>query len=213
MVWSDSASLTDWTTEDNMAHVYEQVTRWLPVIEEVRQELDVTSAKYGDCTILSLIHVESRGDECAHRENSQFWGLLQMGTMAGLDVGCEPLGGYTTRHLHGDGRNAIRQFIRYQERYSARHSFQPTRIAALWKGGPGTLRAINEKLAKEAISWQDALKYAEEKHNIYNLVEYLRRFTEAFQAYAFYLDDVTAPYPRYCAEPTTKPGREPDGED
>lgn len=191
-----------------MAHVYEQVTRWLPTIEEVRQELDVTSAKYGDCTLLALIHVESRGDEYAHRDGSQFWGLLQMGTMAGLDVGFEDLGKYTTRMLHGDGRNAIRQFIRYQERYEARANYQPNRQAVLWKGGPGTLRTLNQKLAAEAISWGDALQATEDHHNIYNLVEYLRRFTEAFQAYAFYLEDVHAPYPRYCAEPMQPPGRE-----
>ena len=196
-----------------MAHVYESVTRWLPTIEEVRHEFDVTAAKYGDCTLLALIHVESRGDEFAHRDDSQFWGLLQMGKMAGLDVGFEDLGRLTTRMLHGDGRNAIRQFIKYQERYEARHNYQPNRIAALWKGGPGTVRTINEKLASGHVSWTEALEYAQDHHNIYNLVEYLRRFTEAFQAYAYYLDDVGAPYPRYCAEDLPIPGREPDDED
>lgn len=195
-----------------MAQPREKVTRWLSEIDEVRSNLGLAPAKYGDATVLALIHVESSGDPCAHREDSQFWGLLQMGRLAGIDVGFEDLGRLTTRPLHGDGHHAIEAFMRYMERYKGRHDYQPSRIAALWKGGPGTAKTLYERLRK-GDSWNAALQYAEENHRIGNLCEYVRRFTEAFQTYAIWLDDRETPFPRMCALPDEQPGRGQDGQD
>ena len=181
-----------------MARPLKAVLAWQPVIKDVRNELELTPARYGDVTLLALIHVESAGDSGAHRDGSQFWGLLQMGRYAGIDVGFEDNGKATTQALHEDGPHAIEAFLRYMERYKARHHYQPSRIAALWKGGPGTAKTIYERLTA-GDSWNQAIEYASNKHGIPRLAEYVRRFTEAFQAYTVYLDDQGTPFPRLCA--------------
>lgn len=190
-----------------MAQPRESVTHWRGVIDEIREELGLPAAKYSDCTILALIHVESHGDPWAHREDSQFWGMLQMGRMAGLDVGYTDLKKQTTRHLHGDAYEAVRGFLKYCERYHERHFYQPSRIAALWKGGPGTARTLRDRLTA-GDTWSAALQYAEEEHRIGNLCEYVRRFTEAFQTYTIWLDDIDTPHPRQCLLPDRGPGRD-----
>ena len=188
-----------------MARILRSVTNWLGAIDEVRQEQGVTAAKYGDATLLALIHVESAGNDTAHRDGSQFYGLLQMGTPAGVDVGIT--GG--TRELHGEGYASIRAFVQYMERYKDRHHYQPSRIAALWKGGPGTAKTLYQCL-RDGDSWPDSLEYAAEKHRIPNLSEYVRRFTAAMTAYSIYIDDLEAPYPRHCPVVPEPDGREPE---
>lgn len=190
-----------------MGRVLEQVTRWLPTIEDVRRDLGVTAARYGDATLLALIHVESAGNPDAHRDGSQYYGLLQMGEPAGKDVGFEDKDRETTAHLSGDGYAAIRAFIEYQERYNERTQWIPTRQAVLWKGGPGTAKTLRHRL-QGGMSWADAIKHAEEHHRVVNLREYLRRFSEAFQSYAVWLDDRGVPFPRTTPEPNREPGRD-----
>jgi len=128
---------------------------------------------------LALIHVESAGDEHARRPRSQFCGLLQMGRMAGMDVGLEDRGRATTEVLLGDGDLAIEYWDRYVERYRARHADDPERIAILWKGGPGYLSTVNSAID---IGIDAAVTLAAERHG-FSASEYLHRFRLAWDIY------------------------------
>lgn len=133
---------------------------------------------YKPATVLALIAVESAGDDKAHRPLSQFYGLLQMGRYAGIDVGFRDEGRHTTKALNGNGVLAIEKWHRYAEKYRARHRDEPERIALLWKAGPGYLKHVNEQ-EEAGICWDGALHSAKEKYG-FSAKEYLRRF-EKFQ--------------------------------
>ncbi len=170
------------------------VTRWQPVLARCREAAGLSAARYSDATVLALIHVESLGDPEAHRPRSQFRGLLQMGRLAGIDAG---LGDAGTSKLHGDGEAAIAAFLRYQERYSDRHDWQPTWQAALWKGGPGTLRAAR-RMERAGQSTGASLRLAAQSLGVPNLVEYVDRFHAGLAVYGRWLDEQNAG-PALCA--------------
>src|SRR5699024_386789 len=155
----------------------EKVEHWRARLYPARLQAGVKMCSYPDEVILALIHVESGGDEYAHRDGSQYYGLLQMGRLAGLDAGIED-----TSTLHGNGNAAILAFLRYQERYQSRHCYQPSRIAYLWKAGPGTLARANE-LTKSGMTQNEAFKQAASEKGVQNAMEYLRRFREAMEEY------------------------------
>jgi hypothetical protein len=129
--------------------------------------------------ILALIDVESAGDPEAHRKGSQFYGLLQMGKMAGLDVGIQSTAVLSGEDGDPESEDDIEAFLRLCERYSDRHGYHPYRIAALWKGGAGTAKTIGALLA-EGETFEFALAAAELRHKIPNLREYVLRFRKAF---------------------------------
>jgi len=133
------------------------------------------------------------------RVPSQFCGLLQMGRPAGIDVGFKRAGfrGWdTTADLMGNGRLAIQKMLEYQERYRSRHVGSPDRIAALWKGGPGTASTIAERLvAGDALD--TAIGYAADEHGIPRLPEYVRRFRTARKAWRKWVAAQDAP-PEVC---------------
>lgn len=94
--------------------------------------------------VLALIAVESAGNPSAHRDNSQFYGLMQMGRMAGIDVGFRDLGNRTTAHLDGDGEAALKAYAAYVSRFKQRVDAEhPETYAILWKGGPGFVKHYN----------------------------------------------------------------------
>lgn len=151
----------------------ERVEKWRPIVRSIVQPHLVD-------TCLALIHVESAGDENAHRPLSQFHGLLQMGEYAGRDVGMTARGRHTTEHLLGDGAAAIQAWHDYVERYRARHGDIPEAIAVLWKGGPGYLQTT---LAHAKAEGFDAgVAHASGPHG-FSAVEYLRRFRVAYAVY------------------------------
>lgn len=164
----------------------DQVSRWLGAIQEVRAGCNLTEAQYPDGVVLALIEVESAGDEFARRTRSQFCGLLQMGALAGQDVGFEQRGRDTTEALLGDGRAAIHAFLLYQERYKSRHVYQGDRIALLWKAGPGTVRKVTDLLVREGLSLDQAIERG--AAGVPNTVEYIRRFRDARARWAAWLD-------------------------
>lgn len=149
----------------------ENVEKWRCVVS------DLNPGGYDAATILALIHVESSGDPAARRPGSQFYGLLQMGRLAAVDAGLKDASG-----LLGDGHAAIRAFFVYQERYKARHGYDPDKVAYLWKAGPGTLSRANE-LIRAGSSPDLAFKNAAIEKGVPNSVEYLRRFRDARRIY------------------------------
>jgi len=163
----------------------DQVSRWLDIIQATKREMGLTQDSYPDDLVLALVEVESAGDPDAHRTNSQFHGLLQMGALAGQDAGFEQRGRDTTEALLGDGRLSIQKFLEYQERYKSRHCYQPTRCALLWKAGPGTLRTVNDLLA-QGLSLNAAIEKG--AANIPNTVEYIRRFRVARARWSAWID-------------------------
>lgn len=124
------------------------------------------------------------------RVPSQFCGLLQMGELAGLDVGFERKGfrGWdTTAPLLGNGRLSIEKFYEYQERYRKRTHRQPTRVAILWKGGPGTAKTVKEEL-NDGATLSEAIDLAADEHDIPRLAEYVERFREGVERWSHWLE-------------------------
>lgn len=151
------------------------VERWRPYV--------VASVPgYSDTAVLALIHVESAGDPDAHREGSQFHGLLQMGRLAGIDAGMADRGRDTTKPLQGNPVGALQRFFAYLERYYARHRRDPERIAVLWKAGPGTLSRVNA-LVDGGARFDAAVEQAARELGVPNALEYLERFRRAFPIY------------------------------
>ena len=136
--------------------------------------------------MLALIEVESGGDPAARdpaRPQSQFYGMLQMGRAAGMDVGFKNEGRLTTRSLHGNAEKAAKCFAAYMKRYAKYHHYNPEGIAVCWKGGPGTCKWVTSQDDWEG-EWgsaeEDLLEHAENKYNVARLPEYVRRFREAY---------------------------------
>jgi len=89
----------------------------------------------------ALIMVESSGNPYAHRQGSQFYGMLQMGAAAAEDVGIPD-----QRVLNGNPDLALNAFWDYQRRYIERTQGAPVWMAVLWHDGPGNLQKIMRQL-------------------------------------------------------------------
>ncbi len=174
----------------------DRVARWRPAIHEARVAAGVRADHCPDEIVLALIGVESDGDASARRADSQFCGLLQMGRYAGIDVGLEDRGSDTTAELVGAGLRAIELWLQYQKRYARLHCYQPSRMAVLWKAGPGTLKRVNELLdAGEAID--AAIDHAADEMGVPNALDYVRRFRAAREKWTAWLDGRDEP-PAAC---------------
>lgn len=147
----------------------------IDTIELVLDCLGLGECKYPIPVILALIDVESDGDASAHREGSQFHGLLQMGRAAAKDVGLPD-----SKSLDGDAEAAIEAFLCYAERYAMYHDYDPVRIAILWKGGPGTAKYVGQQLAA-GIDMRRAIIAGSANKGIPRLAEYVRRFRVALK--------------------------------
>lgn len=157
-----------------------RVEAWRPVV--VRVICEEGGSELSVATALALIEVESAGDDRARRPGSQFCGLLQMGRPAGLDVGYTDKGIDTTIDLIGDGERAIRMMLMYQARYRSRTRGEGWAQAAVWKGGPGTMRRVWEQIDRGLIL-SEALLHAQKTVPLPALVEYVRRYRRAFAKY------------------------------
>lgn len=161
------------------------VWKWQETIEIALEGVDIDGLTVP--VVLSLIHVESRGNPRARRVGSQFCGLLQMGRMAGIDVGMEDDGNDTTKPLLDNPIASIVAFVAYVERYRARlvdGNNRDRSIATLWKGGPGTANYIKQLTENEHdLTFGECVSAAQAAKRIPNLREYLRRYDEAFAIY------------------------------
>lgn len=110
------------------------VKAWLPAIRKIRTDLGLDERQYPDWLVLALIDIESDGDPSAHRPNSQFYGLLQIGKKNAADLGKR------NTSFDGQGEASIEAFFQYQEKYAYRHGYDPQLIALTWKAGPGTVK-------------------------------------------------------------------------
>lgn len=123
-----------------MAETKDRIKQWIPVIEGVRTDYGLTADQYPTWILLSLIQIESAGNEHAHRSNSQYYGLLQIGHSAAADVNRR------NTYFDGNGVRSIEAFYKRCERYSRgpkRHNYDAEKIAIMWKSGPGTLASYN----------------------------------------------------------------------
>ena len=151
---------------------------WIEEIRGARERVGVTAEQYPMRVMLAFIDVESDGDPNANRPGSQFHGLLQMGKMAGLDVGLDDVSVLQGEDGDPHSEDDIEKFFELCEKYKSRHDYHPYRIAALWKGGAGTAKTVG-KLMAEGEDFNFALAAAETRHEIHNLREYVRRFRKA----------------------------------
>lgn len=145
------------------------VERWKPHIEAHCPSIDTS-------VVLALIAVESSGNPYAHRDGSQFYGLLQIGrALAG------ELGRYTSSVYHGDGPTAIKDFNRWLAKYESRHQYDPDRIAIGWKAGVGTLKKYN-RMVKSGKPEDEIATWLEDKR--WNTWSYVTHFRDARSVYS-----------------------------
>lgn len=159
---------------------HKNVTFWLDEIRTQRDALGLTSEDYADSTLLALIHVESLGDDKAHRKGSRYYGLLQQARPYMQDAYYSDV--VDPEKLQGDGAYAIKSLLLYMERYQARHEHSATLVAAAHKGGCGTVKTVFN-LIKRGETVAEAIRKAESKHRVPNLVEYVSRFERAKSVY------------------------------
>ena len=160
---------------------------WLSQIHGARDVVGVSAAQYPDAVILAFIDVESDGDPEAHRSGSQFYGLLQMGKAAGLDVDVVP-SSLNGEDGNPDSEDDIEAFLELCERYADRHEYDPVRIAVLWKGGAGTAKTVGRRLAG-GVDLTSAIAHAEAAHKVPNLRAYVGRFKRALATWAAWVDE------------------------
>lgn len=155
---------------------------------KIEQHIDLAEAIWPEdpAVLLAFIAVESGGDPAArdpNRKFSQFYGMLQMGRSAGIDVGFKDQGRLTTKALHGNATRAAQSWRKYMNRYEKYHQNNPEAMAVCWKGGPGTCKWVTSQDDWEG-AWGDEeerlLKEGEEKYRVWNLPEYVRRFRAAY---------------------------------
>ena len=150
------------------------VKAWAPMVREVLDEHD----PFGDIppwVVLSLIQVESNGNPYAHRKNSQFYGLLQIGKAIAQEGGEKDASPYW-----GQARMSVEAFVGWCHRYSHIHNYDPEYIAMGWKGGVGTVKTYIRKTEKGGR--YDALKvWLNEKR--WRTGIYIDRFWRASENY------------------------------
>lgn len=181
-----------------------QITQWADELEETRSELELDEERYPIALGLALIATESAGNPKARKvkvHRSEFWGLLQQGHMASLDLGWEPRGGKrgwrTAERLHGNGLLAIESWYRLLHRYRDRWGYEgaPLELTAaiLWKGGAGTARRIRARIQRDGLDVWTAARWIETHENnrwrIPNLTEYLRRVERNYRAAQTWVND------------------------
>ena len=122
-----------------MGSSVDRTKSWLPEIRKARNDTSVTERQYPDWFVLTLIYIESKGDENAHDEDrggkpSQYYGLLQIGIKNAADFNRQ------NTDFDGNGRLSLRHFFQYLEKYNSAHNYNPELMATVWNAGPGTAR-------------------------------------------------------------------------
>lgn len=176
------------------------VTQWVPAIHKARGD---RAPNISDATVLALIQVESAGDECAHRDHSRYWGLLQMywGYVwdSLQDSSLPKERDLAERLVHCDGERSLEIFFDYMDRYELRHNFKSDQIAVIHKGGPRTASEVQAGL-KAGLSLNAAIKKAEVEVPLKNLSEYVRRFRVARDKYRAWVDEQN----QSCGDPVCR---------
>lgn len=170
-----------------------KIEKWLEEVHGARENTGTTAERYPDAVILAFIDVESNGDPTAHRPGSQFYGLLQMGRLAGLDVGIDDISVLDGEDGDPFTEDDFEAFMRLSDRYFDRWEGDPVRLAVLWKGGAGTAAYVSERL-RAGIDMNRAVHAAEHNKRIPSLREYVRRFRLALRKWAAWVDEQNAAY-------------------
>jgi hypothetical protein len=154
-----------------------QVGQWADEIEIARNNVGVSAEQYPTEVILAFIQTESLGQSNARRtkkngQPSQFNGILQIGTDNAKQLG------RTNTEFRGTDVNdsaaaidSIEHFIKYQELFTDRHGYDPSRMAIVWKGGPGTAKTY-KRMVESGASESALLGFLDER---WNTDEYVRR--------------------------------------
>lgn len=175
------------------------VADWSDEILEALEETEISRDHYDPAIVLALIDVESKGDPWAHRPGSQFYGMLQMGKLAGLDVGLFPKGRKTTDVLHGRGEESIKLFLLYFERYLGRWSYEGyapkyLKAALLWKAGARSALRVRDWFERGEIStiWEGAERLENmpnKKARVPGVTQYLERTETAWSLWGDFYND------------------------
>ena len=108
-------------------------------------------------TIISLIHIESTGDECAKRPGSRFYGLLQISNEYAQDAfeyaGREVVEANT---LMCEGRDSLKVFYWYMNRYEFLHGWNPEYVAMIHKMGPTGFQRAKDNM-EDGVSFKQAI--------------------------------------------------------
>ncbi len=145
--------------------VSKRVIRWADAIEEAIE--DVGAVKLGLGTMLALVATESSGDpDVVNRFG--FVGLFQIGTPYLKDARSwlkknRPellkVVPRTKRGLIGKPYASAVVTAAYLRKYASRHRWEPSRIAAIHKGGAGAARKIIELEEERDLSMRDAVRW------------------------------------------------------
>lgn len=186
------------------------IAQWADELDEARDEQMLDPKRYPLALGLAFISIESNGVPTARKfPTSQFYGLLQMGRYAGIDVGFADKGRKTSQALHGHGEAAIRYWYEYMARYEKRWVYESEaplelRAAILWKGGAGTARRIRDTVRAGERTFWEAVRWIETHPNkrwrINNLEAYLRRMERAYPRWEKWVEEEYS-----CDAPTPSP--------
>lgn len=140
-----------------------EILEWLPVIHEVREAMDVTSAKYSDAFIMSILHRETfpMGNPKSHRDGSQYWSAIQASDAYVADARKYLIQNSVdlpweiprkARGLHGLYHEPIAVLIAHMEYYADVHNYRPSYMALMHKAGVGSVRAYRRHRAYEKLT-------------------------------------------------------------
>lgn len=173
----------------NFFFVSEDVLAWIPVIHEVREELELSPAKYSDALILALIHRESRplGNASSHTPGTRYYGLLQMADAYVADA-CEHLGipAKPAEKINGRAKDQLRLFFAYNERYKTFHGlYRPSYIALMHKAGVGSM-AKDDRYESGHSAWVLACEHIADE--IPGVKEYMNSWAKLHEVYADWIE-------------------------
>lgn len=171
------------------------VTQHLKDVQEVREELGLSSTKYPDAAVLAFIHYESRGDTQAISPSGRHFGILQC-MDAYVEDACHFAGSpkFPARELLKDPRRSIWVFYNYMERYWQTHLYGTAEMAVMHKGGIGTAKLVR-KYILGGRNLDEAIKHTEATSRFApNLFKYVDDYRKVLHAYAQWVDDQNKPF-------------------
>jgi hypothetical protein len=164
--------------------------RWSGTIHEVRDELELDADQYPDAAVLAFIHIESSGDPHARRPGSAFHGLMQIARPYMKDAFYSD--DVDPGELMGNGALSVETFLRYMERYSEWHDYDPIMMAVAHKGGCSTAKTA-DLLEDAGRDIDEAIAIAGKKHRVPRLELYVERYRAALTAYGEWVDKQNGP--------------------
>jgi len=134
-------------------------------------------------TVLALVHVESSGNPCSHRDGSQFYGLLQIGH----DVSEDVRGDKDSAYYHCSAQRSVEAFLDWCNKYEEIHQWEPDWIAIGWKGGVGTLETYLHRKIKKGQSEEKLTAFLKGR---WRTDKYLRWFDDAQVVWVPWYDEM-----------------------